>query len=63
MTNIKKAELTLKIDVVGVDLDIFGWDSLSDHVFNEVGAQLHGWGALHDTNYVLRMVDLLEITK
>ena len=63
MTNIKKAELTLKIDIVGVDLDVFTWDSLSDYVFNEVGTQLHGCGALHDTKYVLRMVDLKEITK
>lgn len=63
MTNIKKAELTLKIDIVGVDLDIFSWDSLSDHVFNEVGTQLHGWGALQDTKYVLRVVELKEDTK
>lgn len=58
---IKKAELTLSITIVGVDLDDFNWDRLSASVFDHIGAPLHDWGAIADTNYLVRMVDLQEI--
>ena len=63
MTKMKKAELTLRIDIVGVDLDDFNWDRLTAEVFTNIAPPLQDWGVLGDTTYILRMVDLQEIEK
>lgn len=63
MTKMQKAEVTLRIDIVGVDLDDFNWNLLSHSIFEYISPQFEGWGALGDTKYVLRMVELKEDTK
>ena len=59
----QKAELTLKIDIVGVDLKDFNWDKLTYDVFNQIEPYFNGWGALTDTKYVVRIIELKEDTK
>ena len=60
MTKMQKAELTLQIDIVGVDLNDFNWDKLTYDVFKTIEPYFNGWGAFNDTKYVLRMVELKE---